>query len=489
MSQFCISCGVENPDEAKFCKSCGQKLKTDESEQAEQEERVKEVQQKKEEKEATEKAKYESIGGWLVLFAFILIIGNISWLGYIVKEYTGDELAITIESLYMQGYTETVSYLNMLIAVELVGYFFILLLTINFFMKSSSTRTLIIVYSIVMIASAPISITLLYKINPDMSQYTAEIGKIIGSTFWIIIWMLYFIFSKRVKKTFVKFSNSKDLLSFTIVCAIIIPGYFGYKYYNVVSSLTLSKEKVVNNTIDTDNYAKQETPILKKEQPTFSDSNKQYFTLKVNPNPYQASVYITNIKPKYKDNMKLKRGTYKVKVKKNGFETVIRTIVLDRDKEIDIRLEFEKHATPPDITSTWRDPGTGLVWQNQVEDRLFGYKEAVNYCAKLTLNGNYNWRLPYIEELESIYANKPYHNIYQSIYEGFEEEDRSREETCIKLPLLRSMIMRYKWFYSQTGVTNHPNDIWIASYFSCNNTSTDKKHKKPVYSVRCVRNN
>ena len=30
MSQFCISCGAENQNEAKFCKSCGQKLKTQE---------------------------------------------------------------------------------------------------------------------------------------------------------------------------------------------------------------------------------------------------------------------------------------------------------------------------------------------------------------------------------------------------------------------------------------------------------------------------
>jgi len=30
MSQFCISCGIENPDEANFCKSCGQKLKLNE---------------------------------------------------------------------------------------------------------------------------------------------------------------------------------------------------------------------------------------------------------------------------------------------------------------------------------------------------------------------------------------------------------------------------------------------------------------------------
>ena len=30
MSQFCISCGVENSNEANFCKSCGQKLKLNE---------------------------------------------------------------------------------------------------------------------------------------------------------------------------------------------------------------------------------------------------------------------------------------------------------------------------------------------------------------------------------------------------------------------------------------------------------------------------
>lgn len=30
MSQFCISCGTENQDEAKFCKDCGKKLNREE---------------------------------------------------------------------------------------------------------------------------------------------------------------------------------------------------------------------------------------------------------------------------------------------------------------------------------------------------------------------------------------------------------------------------------------------------------------------------
>lgn len=33
MSQFCISCGIENSDEAKFCKSCGKNLNTEEHKQ------------------------------------------------------------------------------------------------------------------------------------------------------------------------------------------------------------------------------------------------------------------------------------------------------------------------------------------------------------------------------------------------------------------------------------------------------------------------
>ena len=53
MSQFCIACGTENQDEAKFCKSCGQKLKTEESDRIEQEERIARETKLKEEKDFT----------------------------------------------------------------------------------------------------------------------------------------------------------------------------------------------------------------------------------------------------------------------------------------------------------------------------------------------------------------------------------------------------------------------------------------------------
>ncbi len=39
MSQFCIACGIENQDEAKFCKSCGQKLKTEEYQESDKKEK------------------------------------------------------------------------------------------------------------------------------------------------------------------------------------------------------------------------------------------------------------------------------------------------------------------------------------------------------------------------------------------------------------------------------------------------------------------
>lgn len=39
MSQFCTSCGAENLDEAKFCKSCGEKLKTEEYQEFDKQEK------------------------------------------------------------------------------------------------------------------------------------------------------------------------------------------------------------------------------------------------------------------------------------------------------------------------------------------------------------------------------------------------------------------------------------------------------------------
>jgi len=66
---------------------------------------------------------------------------------------------------------------------------------------------------------------------------------------------------------------------------------------------------------------------------------KQTYSLTINSIPSDAKVYITNIKPRYRDGIELEEGKYKIKVKKRGYETKLFNVDLNRDKDIDIALK------------------------------------------------------------------------------------------------------------------------------------------------------
>lgn len=63
------------------------------------------------------------------------------------------------------------------------------------------------------------------------------------------------------------------------------------------------------------------------------------FSLTINTYPYDAKVYIMNIKPRYYDGMILKNGRYTIKVKKSGYVTQEGYVELDKDLQIDVSLE------------------------------------------------------------------------------------------------------------------------------------------------------
>jgi hypothetical protein len=52
------------------------------------------------------------------------------------------------------------------------------------------------------------------------------------------------------------------------------------------------------------------------------------------------------------------------------------------------------------------DTTTKLLWQQSPSDKTFIWQEAIEYCKSLTLAGHSDWRLPTIEELESLINNK-----------------------------------------------------------------------------------
>jgi hypothetical protein len=53
----------------------------------------------------------------------------------------------------------------------------------------------------------------------------------------------------------------------------------------------------------------------------------------------------------------------------------------------------------------WKDPSTGLLWQNPPAERVMDWEEAISYCKHLDLDGYTDWWLPSIEELQSLLRN------------------------------------------------------------------------------------
>jgi len=94
-----------------------------------------------------------------------------------------------------------------------------------------------------------------------------------------------------------------------------------------VSTLTKYQQTPIDeNQLDGKEYRLNRVDIVKK------------YSLTINPTPSNAKVYIMNIKTKYKDGIRLKKGWYEIKVKKQGYETKLFKVNLNRDRDYDIRL-------------------------------------------------------------------------------------------------------------------------------------------------------
>jgi len=175
--------------------------------------------------------------------------------------------------------------------------------------------------------------------------------------------------------------------------------------------------------------------VAKPSKYSFKTKAPTHFSLTINTTPYNAKVYITNIKPKYYDGIKLKKGTYNIKVKRAGYLTKEGTIELTRSESINIVLEKEKvvykaKPKPQKRYSSSKDVTVidGLMWQDEkyteAEEQAYwhytygkvqDWKGAINYCQKLTLAGYSDWRLPNKEALKKLYKKK-LKNLVSSVY-------------------------------------------------------------------------
>ena len=93
------------------------------------------------------------------------------------------------------------------------------------------------------------------------------------------------------------------------------------------------KNKIVKENLNKKELSKTKTKTKK--------SKVKYYSLYTEVTPKKAKIRILNIKPKYKNGIKLKKGKYHVEVSKKGYSTVNKWIEI-KDKNIKFKVKLKK---------------------------------------------------------------------------------------------------------------------------------------------------
>ena len=158
------------------------------------------------------------------------------------------------------------------------------------------------------------------------------------------------------------------------------------------------------------------------------------------------------------------------------------------DNGDDIGLIVHKIVTSVynEENKVWLDEDTGLMWQVKIdaseEHGRLQWNDIFKYCDnknKEQFAGFNDWRVPTIDELETLVTNESHPNCY-----GYDEE------SFIKKPLLYSMSMKFGRFWSSTSNMEDDNFAYGINFNRKRENSQSKKGKKEKYKtryIRCVR--
>lgn len=139
-----------------------------------------------------------------------------------------------------------------------------------------------------------------------------------------------------------------------------------------------------------------------------------------------------------------------------------------------------------EVNKTWLDEDTGLIWQVKIDTTekhgrlqwkdVFNYRDNKN---RESYGGFTDWRVPTINELETIYTD-------EAIYNPLNYD----KATFIKKPLLYSMRMEWGRFWSETSNEKNNNFAYGINFNRKRSNSKSKngnKEKTATRYVRCVR--
>ena len=202
-----------------------------------QEEREENLNIQKKQNAKKENEKYTKFGGWLIFFGFLIVLGNLQILSVFELLGSGHQETLTYlfvnEHYAIADHSKNVSYLLFF------GIFLQIMLTITFFRKSILMKSVTIFVFIGTILIAIMNAWLFFSLQantpPELFNTIFKpsvVYKIymtpILSLLPALVWILYFSFSQRAKKTFVK---EHDLLTLVIISAII-PFLFLVTYHD-----------------------------------------------------------------------------------------------------------------------------------------------------------------------------------------------------------------------------------------------------------------
>ncbi len=205
--------------------------------------------------------------------------------------------------------------------------------------------------------------------------------------------------------------------------------------------------------------AKKERLAKEVREAKAKEEAKNRYTLTIKPTPSNAKVQITNIKPRYKDGILLKKGIYKIKVSKKGYKSVRKSISLKKDLTYKVVLKKEEKK----IKKVSKKNLKGIVkigkrmWQDQSinKTKLMNWNQAIAYCRNLRLGGYSDWSLP---------------------SSGVLSGSRSHKSKLKYLALF--------WYWSSTTDASGTSNAWVVYFYDGGDTYDGKSNS---HFVRCVR--
>jgi hypothetical protein len=163
---------------------------------------------------------YDSIGGWLILVAFGLVITPFAFLVEIVVQFK-DSFALDYYSVFFS--TDSASYSPLkgyyLVFANLGNIFFLVssvFLAILFFKQKSSFRVYFVFFRLINFVFLLIDLLVIYILNKDSADYTdqnlitSQTTEIIKMFVQSCIWVPYIWYSERSRHTFTSYRKPID---------------------------------------------------------------------------------------------------------------------------------------------------------------------------------------------------------------------------------------------------------------------------------------